>query len=296
MPPTHASTGVLSFGYVAPNVTSHGRLDMATFWIEVGLVSGLEIMVHETPSYEALTRAFLSGEIDLAWLPPIPFVALERRKGAVALVSHHRDGTSHFHSVIVAHRASGLKRPADLVGKRAAWVDQYSASGYVLPRIELAKLGIDPKTAFPTERFHRSHTAAVRAVLERKADFAGTWVGRDAEGTLVRAPWQEMVGGEQVRIVQTFGVIPSDTIAARPTLAVGEAEKVRQALIATSGSHPHLVRDLFGVDDFRPWAAEGYDVLHVTTTQASRDGLLEGVERVPERSSGKLHGSRDSKP
>jgi phosphate/phosphite/phosphonate ABC transporter binding protein len=277
----------LSFGYVAPNATPNGRLDMATFWIEVGLASGLEIIVSECPSYEALTRAFIAGDIDFAWLPPIPLVALERRKGAVPLVTHHRDGSSHFHSVIVAHRSAGIKLPADLVGKRAAWVDQYSASGYVLPRIELAKLGIDPKTSFATERFYRSHTGAVRAVLERRADFAGTWIGRDAEGVIVRAPWQDMIGGEAVRIVQTFGIIPSDTIAVRPSLAVSDAEKVRHALIATSKSLPDLVRDLFGVDEFRPWAPTGYDVLHETTTQASKAGLLEGVEKG-DRSSGKL--------
>jgi phosphate/phosphite/phosphonate ABC transporter binding protein len=286
--PAHLSqTGILSFGYVAPNVSSSVRLDMATFWIEVGLQSGFEVMVSESASYEALTRSFVKGEVDFAWLPPIPLVALQRTKGAVPLVTHHRDGNSHFHSVLIAHRGAMLKKPAQLVGKRAAWVDQYSASGYVLPRIELAKLGIDPKTAFSTERFYRSHTAAVRAVLERKADFAGTWLGRDAAGVIVRAPWQEMVGAEAVRIIETFGVIPSDTIAARPAIAASEVDKVRRALIATSKSHPHLVRDLFGVDEFRPWAAEGYDVLQDCTTQASEDGLLEGVEKG-DRSSGRL--------
>jgi len=287
MPAAYSPTGVLAFGYVAPNVTASVRVDMATFWIEVGLVAGFEIIVTECPSYEALTRAFVAGEVDFAWLPPIPFVALERRKGAVPLVTHHRDGKSQFHSVLIAHRASGLKRAAELRGKRAAWVDQYSASGYVLPRIELAKLGIDPKGAFSTERFYRSHTGAVRAVLERRADFAGTWLGRDAEGVIVRAPWQEMVGGEAIRIIQTFGVIPSDTIAARPALPLGKADKVRSGLIAASLAQPHLVRELFGVDEFRPWAAEGYDVLHDSTAQASEEGLLEGEEKG-DRSSGRL--------
>ena len=287
MPNPLAPTGVLSFGYVAPNVTTGVRLAMATFWIEVGLASGLEIIVSECASYEALTRAFVAGDVDFAWLPPIPLVALERRQAAVPLVSHHRDGSSQFHSVLVAHRAAGLKKPHDLVGKRAAWVDPYSASGYVLPRIELAKRGIDPKTAFTTERFYRSHIAAVRAVLERKADFAGTWLGRDAAKVIVRAPWQEMVGGEAVRIVETFGVIPSDTIAARPALPGGQTAAVRQALMATSKEHPHLVRDLFGVDDFRPWTAEGYDVLQTCTAKASEDGLLEGLEKG-DRSSGRL--------
>ncbi len=272
-------TGVLAFGYVAPNVTVAGRLGMANFWIDVGKASRLEVMVSEWPSYEALTRAFLGGELDLAWLPPIPLVALERRNGAVPLVSHLRDGNSFFHSVVVAHRASGLKTPAALVGKRAAWVDPYSASGYVLPRIELARLGVDPKTSFTTERFYRSHPGVCRAVINRRADFAATWLGRDASGVIVRAPWQELPGGEAIRIIETFGVIPSDTIAARPTLSVGDAEAVRLALIETSRAQSHLVRDLFGVDEFGPWTAAGYDVLHHSTAQASEEGLLEGEER-----------------
>jgi len=286
MPPSFASSSLLSFGYVAPGVTGHTRLDMATFWIELGLGVGLEIMVKECESYEALTRAVVAGEVDVAWLPPIPLVALERRKAAVPLVSNHRDGSSTFHSVIVAHRVSGMKRATEIVGKRAAWVDPYSASGYVLARIELARLGVDVRTAFPEERFHRSHLAAVVAVLDRRADFAATWVGRDAAGALVRAPWQDVAGGHAIRILQTFGVIPSDTIAARATLGLGEAEKVRKGLLAAASTQPHLVRELFGVDAFRPWAAEGYDVLHTTTARASEDGLLEGVERVAERRSG----------
>ena len=287
MPPSLSTTGVFTFGYVAPNATSGERLDMATFWIEVGLATGFEIMVHESTSYEALTRAFVAGEVDFAWLPPIPLVALERKKGAVPLVSHHRDGSSHFHCVLIAHRSAALKKVDELVGKRAAWVDPYSASGYVLPRIELARLGIDLRTAFATERFYRSHAAAVRAILDRKADFAGTYLGRDAAGVIVRAPWQEMTGGEAIRIIQTFGVIPSDTIAARPALPVGDAEKVRRALIQTSKHLPDLVRDLFGVDEFRPWTEEGYDVLHTTTMKASDAGLLEGSEKG-DRSSGRL--------
>ena len=226
-------------------------------------------------------------KLDLAWLPPIPLVALERRSAAVPLVSHHRDGNSFFHSVLVAHRATGLRTPASLVGKRAAWVDPYSASGYVLPRIEFAKLGVDPKTSFTTERFYRSHPAACRAVIDRRADFAGTWLGRDASGVIVRAPWQELAGGEAIRIVETFGIIPSDTIAARTTLSVGDAEAIRQALIQTSHAHTYLVRDLFGVDEFRPWTSAGYDVLQHCTAQASEEGLLEGEERG-DRSSGRL--------
>jgi phosphonate transport system substrate-binding protein len=275
----HASSGVLAFGYVAPNVTPRARLDMAQFWIEIGVAAHLEIIVTEMPSYAELTKELLQEHVDFAWLPPIPFVALERRKGAVPLVTHKRNGSSHFHGVLITHKSSGIRKPEEVVGKRAGWIDPHSASGYVLPRIELAALGIDPNTAFPHERFYRSHDALIRAVLERRADFGGTWLGRDSSGAIVRAPWQDMVGGEAIRIVQTFGAIPSDTIAARPGLALSDAENVKTALIAASKEIPDLVRDIFGVDEFAPWTAEGYDVLRRSTMQASDRGLIEGNEK-----------------
>src|SRR6202034_2070107 len=96
---------------------------MAEFWIDVGREATLEIMVSEARSYEELTKQIASGEVDIAWLPPIPLVALERSKAAVPLVSHHRDGSSNFHCVVVARQDSPIRSVPDLAGRKAAWVD-----------------------------------------------------------------------------------------------------------------------------------------------------------------------------
>jgi phosphate/phosphite/phosphonate ABC transporter binding protein len=282
MPPTIQQTGVLSFGYVAPHVQSAARLQMAEFWIDVGTTAALEIMVSEAKSYEELAHRLISGEVDIAWLPPIPLVALERRRAAAPLVSHHRDGSSNFHCVLVARQDSPIESAADLRGRKAAWVDPFSASGYVLPRIELFARGIDPRTDFFAEKFYRSHDVAVRAVIQRRADFAASWAGLDGAGRVVRAPWSEMDRKDEiVRVIEKFGAIPCDTIAVRPNLPFAAREKIRAALIRLSGDAQHhfRIRDLFGVDEFRPWSTLGYEELRRAAMMASESGLLEGREK-----------------
>lgn len=282
MPPKIHHTGVLTFGYVAPHVQTAGRLSMAEFWIDVGAEAGLEIMVSEAKSYEELTNALIAADVDFAWLPPIPLVALERRKGAIPLVSHHRSGTSNFQCVLVVNKDSPIHDVENLKGRRAAWIDPFSASGYVLPRIELFARGVDPRTDFFAEKFYHSHEVAVRAVLQRRADFVATWAGLDASGKLVRAPWLEMdVLDDSLRVVATLGTIPGDTIAARPNLPAPAREKIQAALIrlSTDARQHFRIRDLFGVDEFRPWSTLGYEELRRAAMMASESGLLEGIEK-----------------
>ncbi len=283
MPPIIQQTGVLCFGYVAPHVSTRARLTMAEFWIDVGAEAGLEIMVSEARSYEELTNLLIAGEVDLAWLPPIPLVALERRKAAVPLVSHHRDGSSDFQCVLAVRDDSPIKAVKDLAGRRAAWVDPYSASGYVLPRIELFARGVDPRSAFFAEKFYRSHEVAVRAVVQRRADFVATWAGLDASGEVLRAPWIDMELHEgSVRVLTKLGVIPCDTIGARPGVPFAAREKIRTGLIRLSSDARQgvRIRDLFGVDEFRPWSTSGYEELRRAAMMASESGLLEGKEKA----------------
>jgi phosphate/phosphite/phosphonate ABC transporter binding protein len=276
-------TDVIVFGYAAYDASTAMRERIAELSDVIGELAQAEMAVYEAESYEDLARAMVRGEVDYAWLPPLAFVALERRKKVVPLVSSQRGGDTAFHSAIIVARSSQLVEPEDLAGARAAWVDQYSASGYVVPRVGLAAIGIDPRVAFAEQRFYHSHEAVVRAVVAGRADFGATYAGVDANGQITRGPWMSVEGADDaIRVLVSFGAIPGDVVAARRELSAPQRDALTQALLAISSmpEHKPILDEAFDVDGFRPWVSAGYDALRRLAEDASKRGLLEADEDV----------------
>jgi phosphate/phosphite/phosphonate ABC transporter binding protein len=280
-PESAAATDVLVFGYAAHGASTAMRERVAELCAALGLIAKAELAVYEADSYEDLAAAMVRGEVDFAWLPPLAFVALERRGQVVALVSAQRGGATAFHSAIIVARTSTILEPEDLAGARAAWVDRYSASGYVVPRVGLAAVGIDPRVAFAEERFYHSHEAVVRAVAAGRADFGATYAGVSASGVVTRGPWMDVKGADDaIRVLVNFGAIPGDVVAARVQLAEDKRAILTRALLAISGDSKErfLLGDTFGIDALRTWVSAGYDALRRLAEDASKRGLLEGDE------------------
>jgi phosphonate transport system substrate-binding protein len=270
--------GRLAFGIAAPAVSRATAEHPRAFVAELGRRAGIEVELATPQSYDALVAMFAQGQVDIGWLPPIPFVGLERAKLAIPLVSHHRGSVSGFDAVLVALHDPSLVTLYGLVGKRAAWVDPLSASGYVLPRIQLMALGIDPRTTFGSERFYLSHEASVRAVLARQADVAATYARHDEDGKLVRGSWSRIEGADAaLRVIASFGAVPPDVVAARMDVPEDLRERLAKALMAMSSddASAFIVRDLFGVDDFRPWTESGHESLRRAMADAAARGLLD---------------------
>ena len=273
------TTDVLVFGYAAHGASTAMRERIAQFSLALGKLARAELAVYEAASYEDLARAVVVGEVDFAWLPPLAFIALERRGSAAALVSAQRGGDTAFYSAIIVRRDSGLLAPEDLAGARAAWVDRYSASGYVVPRVGLAAVGIDPRVAFAEERFWHSHEAVVRAVVAGRADFGATYAGVGAGGEITRGSWMDVQGADEVvRALVQFGAIPGDVVAARAALPEPRREVLTRALIAISrqDEHQRVLKEAFGIDELRPFSSAGYDALRRLAEEASKRGLLQG--------------------
>jgi phosphate/phosphite/phosphonate ABC transporter binding protein len=250
----------------------------ADFTAWLGREANLKITPRVALSYEDLARMFRAGEVDLAWLPPIVFVRLEQDKIAVPLVSHQRATQSSYESVLIVRAESEIRSLDDLRGTRAAWVDPWSAAGYVLPRIKLAALGVDPRSLFLDEKFFGSHDAVVRALLDDKADVAGTFARLDRDGTVVRGGWSEVKDADAaIRVLTTFGPIPSDVTVARRTLPEDQQQALAHAMVKASreASVKDVVQQIFGVEEFREDSIPSYETLRRALEAARARGLVE---------------------
>jgi phosphonate transport system substrate-binding protein len=276
-----SESDLVVFGYVGTDPTEVHRERVTAFAAALSKVAKVELAVCRARNYTEVTELVLRRQVDFAWLPPLPYIALSRKDAVEPLVSVVREGHGEFYSVLVVRADSPIKSPRDLVGKRAAWVDPHSASGYVLPRIGLSAVGVDPRTAFREERFYRSHEKVVRAVIDRRADFGATFGGLEASGALARGAWSAAEVQGKVSVLATFGAIPPDVIAARSDLPTYVSESLTHAFTHAS-SEPELqalAKELLGATEFKRGTPEGYLDFCRATMRASDEGLLEGEEK-----------------
>jgi phosphonate transport system substrate-binding protein len=266
------------FGVPKPRSGTEDKLAEIVAWI--GKSAEVDLRVETALSYEVLANCMREKTIDLAWLPPILFVHLEREGLAMPLVSHVRAGAASFHAALIVRAKSNVRTIASMRGARAAWVDPQSASGYVLPRIQLVALGIDPRTTFSDERFCGSHEGVVEALMSGAADVGATFATVNGAGVVSRGGWSDVPGGtEAVRVLTTFGSIPSDLIAVRTNLERRIAEAIGRGFVAASHDPVMgpLAKDLFGVEEWRLGSTESYAALRRAISDAAAHGLLDAA-------------------
>jgi phosphate/phosphite/phosphonate ABC transporter binding protein len=268
----------LVFGLARPPGGAPVEPALSTFLGWVGERVGVEIESREIASYQALARLMVARELDLAWLPPIAFARIERDTIDV-LVTSGRGKHEGFESVLIVRRDSGVRTFEGLRGARVAWVDPWSASGYVLPRINLAVRGIDPRELFADEKFYGSHRAAITAMLDGKADVTGTYAARAERGKVRDGGWSRLTPDSTIRVLGTFGAIPADVVAVRS----GLDDKVRRPLARAFVDACHhedmqpLVLELFGVREFKRGKSSSYDGLRKAVESAMVRGLLQAI-------------------
>jgi phosphonate transport system substrate-binding protein len=235
---------------------------MASFARALSERTGMEVVISALDSYNTVAQRLHHGDIDLAWLAPVPFIALLNCDAIVPLASTR---AAPYRSAIIVRATSKLSDPKRLRGWRGAWVDPHSASGFIVPRLELARLGV----SFGCERFFGTHDAVVGAIADGEADFGGTYAWIDAHGN-INGPWSSTELQHKIRVLTTFGDIPSDVLVARSTLA----KPMRKAIVSALKSMTGGFDPTFGAIDFCRPTLDSYERLRVQTLEAHRQGML----------------------
>ncbi len=264
------------FGFSAHDGRSKTLRRMMDFGARLGETSDVDVAVTPVPSYERLAQLVQRGDIDLAWLSPISLVSLARNRLVRPILSLRREGAIHYRSALIVNASSRVSSVADLRGARAAWVDRHSASGFVLPRIELAAHGLRNRD-LGSERLYGSHEAAVRAVAAGQADFGATFVRVDVSGAS-KGSWSSSPGLEKsVRVLSVFGDIPPDALATRHGVDAELRDQLSRGLrtMMESRDERQLVTELFGALGFDVPSRRTYEPLRDAVFAAYRAGLLE---------------------
>ncbi|MBK7864561.1 MAG: phosphate/phosphite/phosphonate ABC transporter substrate-binding protein [Archangiaceae bacterium] len=214
----------ISFGISQPYGADHAAKAKAL--IEPYLSKELKspVTVQVFGSYDELSGALAEGKVDLAWITPLAFVrAADKNADVTALSKAMRAGGGglFYRAVFIAKKGSALASVADLKGKKVAWVNKTSTSGYLFPREMVKKAGFDPDAFFGGETFSSDHPAVCKAVKSGAADVGATFATDPDEGNPPKADGCADAGGslDEWKVVASSGPIPNEVIACRPDFA-----------------------------------------------------------------------------
>jgi len=185
-------------------------------------------------AYGDLTHALIEGEVHVALVPPVGFVRARRLGDVPMLAMVQRRENVKDVSVLLGRDGVSL---VELEGTRAAWVDPWSAAGYRVPRLLLAKKGIDPRRVFSSQAFLGHYEGVLSALVHGAADVGASFaqVGTDSLATLV-GPFQEY---PELNVLALSDPIPPSCLCASPRLDADDAMGVQEILL-----DPRRVRPL----------------------------------------------------
>ena len=223
---------------------------------ELSKETGLKYTGEVPTSYAAVVEAMCADRVDVGWVSPLAYILANKQCGAdMSLVSVTRQGTS-YRGIVIARADSGLTRLDDLRGKRFAWVDPGSTSGYLFPRALVQERGLVPDTAFSQQIFAGGHDKVALAVLQGQVEG-----GAMAKDVLPRLSSVYPTAVEEIRVLEETPDIPNDGVAFRKGLPPEIVQKTSEALLRISAREDgqKLFEEAIGTRGVAPTTDAAYE-------------------------------------
>jgi len=184
---------------------------------------GRKVILVQTSSYSKMNEAFLKKNVDMGILNSFSYVQIADKAGLVPLARRVIKGRGSYRSYIIVRNNEDINKYADIKGKIFAFSDPNSTTGYLLPKIMLAKNGIDHKEDLNKTLFIGKHDSTIYAVLNKTAD-AGAIASYifDAADVKIKA---------RIKILGKSEPIPLGPMVIRQDLGKELAEKIKKTML-----------------------------------------------------------------
>ncbi|HEV2251083.1 MAG TPA: phosphate/phosphite/phosphonate ABC transporter substrate-binding protein [Candidatus Limnocylindria bacterium] len=242
--------------------------------------TGLRWKVTVPTSYAAEIESVCSGQTDIAAIAPLQMtLLLDKQCGDPILSALRKDDTGKlsttYQSQIIVKADSGITDINGLKGKKFAFTDPISTSGYLFPTLLVKqKTNQDPKTFFGSTIFAGGHDKSVLAVYSGQVDGAASFI--DAR-TLKGMPDDILT---KTKRIETAGPIPNDGIAIRKGFPADVQAQVTKALIDYCASDAGKVqcKNLFSWDGLQQVDKSFYDPVKDAAKLAGIDVAAEAAK------------------
>ncbi len=225
--------------------------------------TGLQFEVEVPANFIAVVEAIGSKRADAAILNTFGYVLAHEKYGAEARLKLVNRGRDFYNGQIIVH-VNGPRTLKELNGKKFAFVDPASTSGYLLPTRLFKQENIKIKESI----FAGKHDSVVIAVYQRQVDAGATFYSPpDEDGTpkdarwLLRTQYPDIY--DKIKILKLTEPIPNDPLVFRKGLPEEIKNKIADSLqkyIKTKEGADVMFK-LYHITDFKKASDADYDLV-----------------------------------
>lgn len=226
------------------------------------------------PSYVAVVEAFGTKRADIAALNTFGYVLAHEKYGAQARLMTVRFGETDYKAQFLTRADSKIKKLSDLEGKKVAFVDPASVSGYLLPLKYLNDRQIRPKETV----FAMRHDNVVSMIYQRQVDAGATFYSPPAENDiqdarrLLREQYPDVE--KKIMIIELTSSIPNDPIVFRKDMPEEMKKRIADELIrfAATPEGLNVLKKLSSVTGLAHTTDKAYDDSRAAVKALGKEG------------------------
>jgi phosphonate transport system substrate-binding protein len=228
--------------------------------------TGCHFVAYMPSNYIVAVEGFGNNKADIAVLNTFSYVLAHQKYGATAALKIvRRNGDTTYGGQFLARAGSGITSLRDLHGKRVAFTDPASSSGYILPKAMLDQAGIKPAQ----EVFAQRHDNVVMMIYQGQVDAGAAYYSDPDKQTgalqdaraLVLKQYPD-IADKVINIAYTER-IANDPIIFKRDFPADIRQRIVEALVdfARSPEGKPIMTNLYGIEGLLPCTDSDYDNL-----------------------------------
>ena len=229
---------------------------------------GIKVEAFTATNYVGVIEGLGSGQVDFGIIPPLAYVLANKSSDAkVVLTAINDKGEASYKSQYITRKDSGINDVKNVKGKKVAFVDPSSTSGYLFPGAHLISNGIDLEKDI-TYSYSGGHDKSIQLVMNGDVDVAPIFV--DAREKYKNEFPKVM---DETKVIGYTEEIPNISVTLNGDMDPEMGDKITKALVKVSSSEEgkKLLGELFNIYGFKAATDKDYEVIKHTAESMNVD-------------------------